>query len=90
MTDSEKHEVWVALRAVSDAINEIEKQTNRQILKDRYQATIANCDLVFFTGYNDIEYSIPSKLFLRLPQKRVVIEVARALTIDTNDYGMGI
>ena len=32
MTDSEKHEVWVALRAVSDAINEIEKQTNRQTL----------------------------------------------------------
>jgi len=40
------------------------------------------------TLYNDVEFNIPLDLFLRLPKKRVVIEVARALTIDTNDYGI--
>lgn len=90
MTDSERSAVMKALKSISNAVKEIEKQTNRQILLTYCAATISGRELVFFTGYNDVEYSIPIKLFLRLPEKRVVIEVARALTIDTNDYGMGI
>lgn len=90
MTDLERSAAWKLLRAVVNAVKEIEKQTNRQILFTYCIATISDLDSVFFTGYNDVEYSIPVKLFLRLPQKRVVIEVAKALTIDTNDYGMGI
>ena len=90
MTDLERSAAWKELRAVVNAVKEIEKQTNRQILFTYCIAPISDLDSVFFTGYNDVEYSIPVKLFLRLPQKRVVIEVAKALTIDTNDYGMGI
>ena len=88
MTDSERSTTMKALKSVFNAVKEIEQQTNRQILRTYCAATIAGRDSVFFTGYNDVEYNIPLDLFLRLPQKRVVIEVARALTIDTNDYGI--
>lgn len=90
MTDYEKSKVRQALNAVANAIREIEKRTNSKILEDYYTATVSNREIACFVGYNGIDYDIPCKLFIDIPQKRIVIEVARALTIDTNDYGMDI
>lgn len=90
MTDYEKGKIRQTLDAIANAIREIEKQTNSKILGDYYTATVANREIVCFVGYNGIDYDIPCTLFIDIPQKRIVIEVARALTIDSNDYGMDI
>ncbi len=42
---------------------------------------------VCFTGYNEIDYEIPYHIFMAIPQKRIIIEVVRALSIEFNDYG---
>ena len=88
MTDAERHEVKIALKSITDAIHQIEIETDRQILFDSYMMYKSNRDIVCFKGYNSTYYEMPSQLFMSIPQKRVIIEVTRALTIDFNDYGM--
>lgn len=88
MTDAERREVRAALRSITDAIRQIERQTDKQILRSASAGVRFGKEIVFFTGYNDAYYELPYQIFKFVPQKRVIIEVTRALTIDFNDYGM--
>lgn len=76
------------LKSIENGIKEVEKQTNLKIL---YHAGITSDEdsaIVCFNGYNETRYEIPYQIFMTISQKRIIIEVARALTIDINDYGM--
>lgn len=88
MTDAEKREVRAALNSITDAIRQIERQTDREILHHASWAIVGNREVVSFFGCNNICYELPYQTFKSIPQKRVIIEVTRALTIDFNDYGM--
>lgn len=88
MTDAERREVRAALNSITDAIRQIERQTDRQILLGATFGIKSNREVVSFTGYNDAYYELPYQIFKSIPQKRVIIEVTRALSIDFNDYGM--
>lgn len=87
MTDSEKSEAMRALRSITTAIREVEKQTSTKILWNAGMSIDNKSATVCFVGYNEIDYNIPYHIFRTIPPKRMVIEVSRALSIDFNDYG---
>ena len=88
MTDSERKKGMEVLKSVENGIKDVEKHTNLKILS--FASIISDDDsaTVCFNGYNAIRYEIPYQIFMTIPQKRIIIEVARALTIDINNYGM--
>ena len=87
MTDIERRTGMKVLKAIETGIREVEQRTNTQILAYSSIVGNQNLDIVCFTGYNEIRYEIPFHVFMTIPQKRIIIEVSRALTIEFNDYG---
>ena len=87
MTDIERRTGMKVLKAIETGIREVEQHTNTQILACSGITSNALGDIVSFTGYNEIRYEIPFHVFMTIPQKRIIIEVSRALTIEFNDYG---
>ena len=87
MTEAERSKGMEVLKAIEAGIQEVEKRVNMKILAHSYMIIDEKKAKVCFTGYNEIEYEIPFHIFMTIPQKRIIIEVARALTIEFNDYG---
>lgn len=87
MTDIERKNGMKALKTIETGIREVEQSTNTQILACSSIIGSQDSDIVCFTGYNEVRYEIPFHIFMAVPQKRIIIEVARALTIEYNDYG---
>ncbi|WP_295068637.1 hypothetical protein [Ruminococcus sp.] len=87
MTDEERRNGMRVLKSVEIGIREVEKQTNIKILACSSIISNQSSDIVCFTGYNEIRYELPYQVFMTIPEKRIIIEVARALTIVFNDYG---
>lgn len=71
------------------AIKEIEAKTDTKFFDYTGVDVKMDKEFIYFVGDNGVRYSIPYELFMELPQKRLVIEVARALSIEFNDYGEG-
>ncbi len=88
MTDIERRKGMEVLKSVKNGIKEVEKQANLKILSFASIVSDEDSATVCFNGYNETRYEIPYQIFMTIPQKRIIIEVARALTIDINDYGM--
>ena len=88
MTDIEIRKGMEVLKAVEKGIKEVEAQTNLKILRHAGITSDEYSGVVCFNGYNETRYEIPYQIFMTIPQKRIVIEVSRALTIDINDYGI--
>ncbi|MBR5180238.1 MAG: hypothetical protein IKW90_15790 [Lachnospiraceae bacterium] len=75
--------------AIVSALKEVEAQSDTKFFNYTGVDVKMGEEYIFFIGCNGINYSIPYELFMSLPQKRLVIEVARALSIEFNDYGEG-
>jgi len=87
MTDAERSKCMEVLKAIEAGIQEVENHVNMKILAHSYMIIDDTKAKVCFTGYNEIDYEIPYHIFMAIPPKRIIIEVARALTIEFNDYG---
>ncbi len=87
MTDEERRKGMKVLKSVETVIKEVEKRTSIKILACSSIVSSQSSDIICFTGYNEIRYELPYQLFMTIPEKRIIIEVARALTIEFNDYG---
>ena len=75
--------------AIVSAIKEVEAKSDTKFF-DYTGVDVRNGEeFIYFVGYNSIRYSIPYDLFMALPDKRLIIEVARALSIEFNNYGEG-
>ena len=87
MTDDERRTGMRVLKSIKTGIQEVESRTNIKILASSCIASDKFSDRVCFTGYNEINYEIPYHIFMTIPQKRLIIEICRALSINYNDYG---
>ena len=87
MTEAERSKGMEVLKAIEAGIQEVEKRVNMKILAHSYMIIDEEKAKVCFIGYNEVYYEIPNHIFMTIPQKRIIIEVVRALTIDFNDYG---
>ena len=86
MTEAERSKGMEVLKAIEAGIQEVEKRVNMKILAHSYMIIEEKKAKVCFTGYNCIDYEIPYHIFMSIPQKRIIIEVVRALTIEFNEY----
>lgn len=87
MSDAERSKCMEVLKAIEAGIQEVEKRVNMKILAHSYMIIDEKKATVCFIGYNEVYYEIPYHIFMTIPQKRIIIEVTRALTIENNDYG---
>ena len=87
MTEAERSMGMEVLKAIEAVIHEIEKRVNMKILAHSYMIIDEKKAKVCFIGYNEVYYEIPYHIFMTIPQKRIIIEVTRAMTIENNDYG---
>lgn len=87
MTDTERSNGMKVLKEIEAVIQEVEKRVNMKILAHAYMIIDEKSAKVCFIGYNEINYEIPYHIFMAIPQKRIIIEVIRALTIEFNNYG---
>ena len=87
MTEAERSKGMEVLKEIETGIQKVEKRVNMKILAHSYMIIDEKSAKVCFTGYNEIYYEIPYHIFIAIPQKRIIIEVVRALTIEFNDYG---
>lgn len=87
MTDEERREGMKRLKSIEVRIKELEAHTNVKILACSSIISDNSSDIVCFTGHNEIRYELPYQVFMTIPEKRIIIEVSRALTIEFNDYG---
>ena len=87
MTEAERSKGMEVLKEIEAVIQEVEKRVNMKILDHAYMIIDEKSAKVCFIGYNEINYEIPYHIFIAIPQKRIIIEVIRALTIEFNNYG---
>ena len=87
MTEAERSMGMEVLKAIEAGIKEVEKRVNMKILAHSYMIIDEKKVKVCFIGYNEVYYEIPYHIFMTIPQKRIIIEVTRAMTIENNDYG---
>ena len=87
MTDEETRKGMKILKSIEAGIQEVENRSAIKILAHACMIIDEESAKVCFTGYNEIDYEIPYHIFMTIPQKRLIIEVCRALSINYNDYG---
>lgn len=87
MTEAERDRGMEALKVIETGIKEVEERSAIKILAHAFMIIDEESAKVCFTGYNEINYEIPYHIFMTIPQKRLIIEVCRALSINYNDYG---
>lgn len=87
MTEAERSMGMEVLKAIEAGIQEVEKRVNMKILAHSYMIIDEKKAKACFIGYNEVYYEIPYHIFMTIPQKRIIIEVTRAMTIENNDYG---
>ena len=74
------------IKAITSVMRDIEKKLDKELFSTPYISDNGKNAYASFHGNGMLFYDIPYEIFMALPQKQLVIEIMRALTIEFNDY----